>query len=133
MTTALGRAPKEFSLDAEAGRNLAVEFDLWLEDLDGYFDLANVTTFAQKKKLLLNLAGLPVRRLVAGLSVPVAAAPTDGSEADVFTPLTTALRDHFRPSINATSERHKFSLRRQEDGESLSTYVTALRGLAGEV
>ena len=122
---AKGRPPKEFS--PGYGGDTGADFNLWLEDVDDYMKICQVTDPGDKKCLFLNLAGLNVRRIVKGLVVPVPDDATDDNPGDTYKALTESLRCHFRPSINATSERHKFRQIRQLPDESVSTFMSRLR------
>ena len=44
-----GRAPKDFTLDY--GANVGAEFELWLEDLNAYLAIGEVTDADEKKRL----------------------------------------------------------------------------------
>ena len=69
----LGRAPREFRVDDADLKNLSEDFEIWLEiPKRTNFTLQNVTEAASKKTLLLNLAGLGIRKIVRGLSLPTA-------------------------------------------------------------
>jgi hypothetical protein len=120
MATRVGRAPKEFVLDY--GRNVASEFELWLEDVNDYMAICKVEEPAEKKSLFLNLAGLSLRRIVKGL---VVGSPGEGSNE--YMALTDAILAHFRPSVNTTSERHRFRQMKQDEHESVTAFVGRLR------
>ncbi|XP_065196908.1 uncharacterized protein LOC135828389 [Sycon ciliatum] len=124
MTTK-GRVPKDFVPDY-AG-DIGADFELWLEDVNDYLAICNVSTAADKKRLFLNLAGLSVRKVVKGLVIPSPPANDDGSPGDEYVALTDAVLAHFRPTINTTSERHKFRQLKQGPEESVSTFVGRLR------
>ena len=102
--------------------NVAVEFELWLEDLEDYLEIVEVTEAGDKKRYLLNIAGLSLRKIVKGLTVG-----TPGSGEDEYTVLKAALKAYFRPSVNSTSERHKFRQMKQQPGESVTAFVGRLR------
>ncbi|XP_065190924.1 uncharacterized protein LOC135821854 [Sycon ciliatum] len=124
MTTK-GRVPKDFVTDY-AG-DIGADFELWLEDVNDYLAICNVSTAADKKRIFLNLAGLSVRKVVKGLVIPSPPANDDGSPGDEYVALTDAILAHFRPTINTTSERHKFRQLKQGPEESVSTFVGRLR------
>ena len=68
--------------------------------------------------------------IVKGLVVPTPPALADGTAGDGYQALTDAILAHFRPSVNTTSERHKFrQLRqlRQQEQESVATFLGRLR------
>eukprot|EP00117_Sycon_ciliatum_P026714 scpid19450/ scgid21866/ Transposon Ty3-I Gag-Pol polyprotein; Gag3-Pol3; Transposon Ty3-2 TYA-TYB polyprotein; Capsid protein; p24; Spacer peptide p3; Nucleocapsid protein p11; Ty3 protease; p16; Spacer peptide J; Reverse transcriptase/ribonuclease H; p55; Integrase p52; Integrase p49 len=128
MSAPKGRAPKEFVPDFSS--NIGADFELWLEDVDDYLKICGVTTAADKKRLFLNLAGLAVRRIVKGIVVPTPPAQADGSAGCEYKALTDAVIAHFRPATNTTSERHRFRQLRQNEGESVTSFVGRLREAA---
>ena len=66
--SAFGRPPEQLNLQA---KDLQNEFSLWMKSLEDYFLLVGTTLKPeQKKALLLNCAGMEVRRLVEGLVIP---------------------------------------------------------------
>lgn len=119
-----GRAPKEFVPDYE--RDVASEFELWLEDVNDYMSICKVTEVEEKKRLLMNLAGLSLRRIVKGLLIPTPPTRDDGNPGDTYKALTDAVQAHFRPSINTTTERHKF--RQLKQGEHSIRWSPACQG-----
>ena len=131
QTRTIGRAPQSFQ--CEEDKNLAAEFDLWLEDFESYCELQEVKLSSQKRQLLLNLGGLDIRRAVKGLEIGNSLDPAEeGGERDVYTPVKTALKRYFKPSVNITTERHIFRARKQLEGESVIAYVGTLRALAAK-
>lgn len=116
-----GRAPKEFVPDY--GQNVASEFELWLEDANDYMAICKVTEPVEKRSLFLNLAGLGIRRIVKGLAIPDA----EEDEVDSYKALTDAVLAHFRPSVNTTSERHKFRQLKQQEQETVTAFLGRLR------
>ena len=122
---AKGRPPEEFS--PCYGGDTGTDFDLWLDDVDDYMKICQVTDPGDRKYLFLNLAGLNVRRIVKGLVVPIPDDATLDNPGDTYKALTELLRCHFQPSINVTSERHKFRQIRQLPDESVSTFMSRLR------
>ena len=87
--------------------------------------VTGVTSADDNKRLFLNLAGLGVRRIVKGIVVPT---PADGGCA--YQALTDAVLAHFRPATNTTSERYKFRQLRQQESESVTSFVGRLREAA---
>ena len=93
-----GRCPEEFSLMA---RDQSKEFQLWINNFEDYVSLLDRDYSAtQKKALLLNCAGLAVRRLVEGLNI--------SKDPDEYDGLKTALVNYFCPSTSLIFERHQF-------------------------
>ena len=56
-------------------------------------------------------------------------APKKPSEAS-YDDIVKALREFHVPKKNELSERYTFRARKQQNGESLSEYIAALKGLA---
>ena len=125
MYAKVGRAPKEFVLDYS--RNVASEFELWLDDVNDYMSICKVMEPAEKKSLLLNLAGLSLWRVVKGLVVET---PT-GDKANEYTALTDAILTYFRLAVNTTAERHKFRQMKQQDHESVTSFVGRMHTKVG--
>ena len=84
-----------------------------------------MTEASTKVQLLTNLAGLGVRRIVKGLSLPT----PSGSDTE-YTVLRQGLESYFRPAVNTTVERHKFRMRKQQPAESLTWFAAGLRTAA---
>ena len=115
------RPPREVTPDFAS--NASADFNLWLTDLEDYFAITGVTVGADKKHLVLNLAGLSLRGIVKGLDVRTPSRDTD----NVYTVPRDALRHYFRPSVNRTAERHRFTQMAQEQGEAVSAFMARLR------
>ena len=122
MSATLGRAPQPFPLD---GEDPATDFEIWIEDFESYLSLQNITDAATQKSLLTNLAGLGIRKVIRGLSVP-----TPSGQESEYTVVRDALKQYFKPSVNPTVVRHKFRQRNQLLSESLTAYAAALRSAA---
>ena len=86
---------------------MAAEFELWLEDVNDYLAICEVTDQEEKKRLFMNLAWLDLRRMVKRLVVPAPPNQEDGNPGDSYWALAHAVLAHFRPIVNTTSERYK--------------------------
>ena len=122
---AKGRVPKDFVPD-HAG-DVGVDFELWLEDVNDYLEICEVSDNEDKKRLFLNLASLAVRKVVKDLVIPAPPGATVDNPGDTYKALTDAVQAHFRPCVNTTSERHKFRQLRQLPDETVSSFVGRLR------
>ena len=91
----------------------------WLERFEVYLVAANVTQDAQKRALLLHLAGERVYEIYETLDVPAG-----------YDDLKNALTDKFSPAQNKEYERFNFRKAMQEKEESLDQFCTRLRQLA---
>ena len=52
------------------------------------------------------------------------------ADVNTYTKLVVALNNHFTPTINVVFERAKFNQRRQQEGESIETFITDLYSLS---
>ncbi len=81
----------------------------------------------KKKSLLLHALGPEV----IDISETFLFTKDDGEKKDpTFDELVARFDAHFLPRVNVTFERHQFFTRNQEPGESVDSYITALRKLA---
>ena len=78
-------------------------------------------TEAYKKAMFLHAIGSETLKIVNTLNLP---ADTKLEE------IILKLESHFIGELNETYERYKFNQRTQQEGESVTAYVTALRHLA---
>ena len=90
-----------------------------------YLGAAGITQGAQKKSLLLHIAGPEVQELFDTLTV---AAPNE--KEDVFDVALAALTKYFAPKANVAFERHVFRQATQGPDESVDDFCTRLKGLA---
>jgi len=75
---------------------------------------------AQKKALLLHLAGFDVQDIFETLEEPV-------GDGDEYVEAATVLDNYFQPRTNVPYERHVFRQLQQRDAESVDQFVTRLR------
>lgn len=90
-----------------------------------YLGAAGITQPAQRKALLLHIAGPDVQELYDTLTV---AAPT-GTKTEYDVALD-ALTQYFAPARNVAFERHVFRQASQSPGESVDDFCTRLKSLA---
>jgi hypothetical protein len=88
--------------------------------------LCKITQVQEKKSLFTNLAGLSLRRIRKGLVVPTPTDESDEDPGDTYKALIDTVLAHFRPSVNKTSERHKFRQLKQQEGESVTAFRASL-------
>ena len=98
-----GRAPKEFVPDY--GRDVASEFELWLDDVNDYMSICKVAEAEEKKSLFMNLAGLNIRRIAKGLVIPTPPALEDGTPGDTYKALTDTTQAQNAPNRSGTTKR----------------------------
>ena len=92
-----GPLQKNLCLTIIYERDMASEFELWLEDVNDYMAICKVTEAGEKKSLFLNLAGLSLRRIVKGLVVPTPSARPDGEPGDTCKALADAVLGQCSP------------------------------------
>ncbi|XP_042147940.1 uncharacterized protein LOC121836796 [Ixodes scapularis] len=98
----------------------------WSERLSFYFVANSITDRVKKRALLLTLCGAETFETVRALVAP--RTPGDVS----FEELVSALRTHFDPQPSEIYGRYKFQRQDQQQGESISSYVAALKKLAAD-
>jgi len=92
----------------------------WKRAFDYYLLAKEVTQPAQKKALLLHLAGFDMQDIFETLVIP------EGEE-DVYVKAVTALDNYFLPRTNIPYERHVFRQLQQRNNEGIDQFVTRLR------
>lgn len=99
------------------------DFELWFEQFKEYVS-ANNTPEGRSVSVFLTLMGLDGYKLLRNLCVP--AKPKNKS----LTKLVTLIKYHLKPKPNVISERFKFKQRKQNLGESISTFLATLKQLS---
>ena len=89
----------------------------WKRAFDYFLLAKGVTQAAQKKALLLHMAGFDVQDIFETLDEPE-------GDADVYVKAVTALDNYFQPRTNIPYERHVFRQLQQRDAESIDQFVT---------
>jgi hypothetical protein len=103
-------------------------FQNFLQRLESYFELKGVTgetpeINAKKVNHLITLLSPTHFTLLASLTAP------DPPKSKTFEELSTLLKNHMNPVPSEIAEQHKFSMRMQNEGESISKYVAELKGM----
>jgi len=93
----------------------------WRRAFDYFLVAKGVTAAAQKKTLLLHLAGPDVQDIYDTLTL----ADVD-EHHDEYAVALAALDQYFQPKVNVPYERHLFRQLRQESQESVSQFATRL-------
>ena len=94
------------------------------ERLRYYFIANDVKDAAKKRSILLAACGAPAYKLIRSL---VQADKLDSTPYDDFVEI---VKKHYDPKPSVTIQRYKFNTRARTTGESVATYVAALRELA---
>ena len=94
------------------------------ERLGYYFTANDITDETKKKSILLSCSGAATYDLLKNLLQPTC--PNDKS----YDELVKVLSDYFNPKPSTIVQRYKFNTRVRESGESVASYVAALKSLA---
>ena len=94
------------------------------ERLGYYFTANDITDETKKKSILLSCSGAAVYDLLKNLLQPTC--PNDKS----YDELVKVLSDYFNPKPSTIVQRYKFNTHVRESGESVASYVAALKSLA---
>ena len=96
----------------------------YVERLTHYFVANNVVDADKKRAILLAVCGPTTYKLIRSL-VPAEAIPTTS-----FADLVEKVKEHLEPKPSAIVQRYKFNSRSRAQGETVATYLVALRELA---
>ena len=102
--------------------SLSQRWDKWKKGFQLYVIATGVTAPAQKRAMLLHLAGPQVQDIFETLGAT-------GEDSDYETAMNR-LSEYFEPKKNIPYERYKFRQAVQELGETTDSYVTRLKYLA---
>ena len=94
------------------------------ERLRHYFVANDVDVDAKKRAILLTVCGSPTYKLLRSL--------VDAGELDTksYTDLAALLKEHYNPKPSPIVQRFHFNTRTRLQGESIASFVAALRNLA---
>lgn len=113
------------SFDPDNSVNLGPRWEKWLSRLNRFF-LANgwkvEENATQMEAMLFLLAGPRVEEIHGTLGEAVTL-PTDSPE-DAFTKAAARLNAYFKPKRNHMMEKFNFRTAKQEESETIETYVT---------
>lgn len=129
-----GRQSTSTEHTSNSSSNINLQFDAYNENeesfliykqrLQKFLDLRGIVDDVKKVQVLINCIGTKHYQLLASLTAPNL--PNTGT----YEELTDILEKHLCPKPNEITEQHKFLLRMQNEGESLSTYVAELKRLS---
>lgn len=100
------------------------DWEQYTERLEQYFVANGIESEEKKLAVFLTVMGARTYGLLSDLLAPVK--PATKSYAD----LVQVLKAHLKPKPLIIAERFHFHQRMQEDGETVATYLAALRRLA---
>lgn len=103
-------------------------FNTYIQRLDNYFELNNLVsddekTDKKKVQLLISCLNPKYFQLLTELTAP------EQPKSIKFNILITLLKNHLCPTPNEIAEQHRFYIRNQNDGETISVFVKELRKL----
>lgn len=90
----------------------------------GQYFKVNTIKDEMKTAILITAVGDEVFELMVDLCSP------EKPEDQSFAGLVSLLKDHLQPTPSEIAERYKFRQRRQENGESMATYIATLKKLS---
>nr|XP_012235931.1 PREDICTED: uncharacterized protein LOC105680077 [Linepithema humile] len=112
------QTPSEFNFEKPES------WAMWLKRFERYVSVANLKDRAESEKidLLLYTMGEKAEEILAQIST--------GSNLATLRAVTDKFTEYFSPKKNTIFERYKFNSRKQQLGESVDSFVTALYSLA---
>ncbi|KAM7281403.1 uncharacterized protein ISCGN_006264, partial [Ixodes scapularis] len=114
----------------------------WLRMFERYILATGAQEYSAERRQakLLNCLGVEGQRIYDSLPAPVGPAPAtspagDGQQArqasrDVYRETLTVLEAEFSQPVNENLQQLRFHMRKQQEGESLRDFLSALRALA---
>ena len=111
--------PPVFSAQGDP-TSLGTRWKKWRKGFDLYLVAAAITVSNQKYALLLHCGGEDLQEIYDTLT-------PSANEPDVYKAATGALDNYFQPKQNKRYERHIFITCQQNEGETITQYVTRLR------
>ena len=119
MAKALNNIPAIESFVVEKARttNLSKKWETWKDDFQLFVIASGITNAAQKRALLLHMAGKEVKEIYRSLA----------KSEDTYEEVIEKLDDYFKPKKNLSYERYVFKKSKQNADEDTATYITKLR------
>ncbi|XP_055838569.1 uncharacterized protein K02A2.6-like [Episyrphus balteatus] len=99
-------------------------FNNYIKRLENYLALRSLTDATKKRQVLINCIGAKYYQLLSNLTAP------EEPDAKTYDELVVLLKNHLSPKPNEITEQHKFLLRLQHEGESISNYMAELKKLS---
>jgi hypothetical protein len=100
------------------------EWSEYAERIEHYFTANDITSGAKRRAILLNAVGPATYCLLKTLVSPAKITEL------TFEEIVERAAKHFNPKPSPIVKRYEFNTRRQEDGETVATFVAALRKIA---
>lgn len=111
---------KQFDLSRNIASR-APRWKHWKRAFSFYMTSKDITSEAQKKALLLHMAGMDIQDLFDTLTAPAA-----GGESSEYKTTLKALDDYFTPKVNVPYERHIFHQMKQEESATIDQFIALL-------
>ena len=100
------------------------DWSTYVEQLDFYFIANGVASEEQKRSVLLANCGSATFKLIKSLL-------EEGKmPSSPYADLVGLVKNYYEPKLSVIEQRYKFNTRVRQQGESVATYVAALRELA---
>ena len=100
------------------------EWSEYAERIEHYFTANDITSGAKRRAILLNAVGPATYRLLKTLVSPAKITEL------TFEEIVERAAKHFNPKPSPIVKRYEFNTRRQEEGETVATFVAALLKIA---
>ena len=110
--------PPQFDVEVEGGRANATRWKKWMGEFSIYLTATKITNDAQKKAVLLHLAGGKVQEIYNLKST---------EQTNTFEQAVKLLDDHFAPAENKDFATLHLRQLRQEQGEGIDAFLVRLR------
>ena len=128
-TSDIKEALKHQIINFETFDETQENFDTYCQRLENFFNLKgisgnNTDINEAKVMVLINCLGSKYYKLLSTLTSP------DLPTTKTYPELITLLKNHLAPKNNILTEQHKFFTRKQNQYESISSYIAALKELA---
>ena len=100
------------------------DWPTYIERLQHYFIANDVEEESKKRSILLTVCGATTYKLIRSL------APAGNLDATSYGDMVKLVKDHYNPKPSPIVQRFHFNSRSRAEGESVASFVAALRELA---
>lgn len=101
-------------------------FDSYIQRLQNYINLKDVTNSTTKTQIFLNCIGPKYYQVLKNITAP------DSPEKKSYEELVKILKNHIAPEPGEIAQQHRFCLRSQNEHESIANYVAGLKEIGGK-
>ena len=99
------------------------DWPTYIERLQHYFIANDVQEEAKKHSILFTVCGAMTYKLIRSLA-------PDGLDSKSYADMVKLVKDYYNPKASPIVQRFHFNSRSRAQGESIASYVAALRDLA---